>query len=331
MKAIKAGLNDLDLEEGREFEVEIEKGEKGLKVKKFLTSKKIISLPKKTDRGKSTLKSENYSLFLNKPHHKLTGIEMYEESGDKYEFKLEKRKKNLESFDFSKVNIGAISNRHVQNVKSLYSFVDDSICMKPDWRLTLGIGGASVYDTSITLHHVYGIPYIPASGIKGVVRSYIIQEVFDGDEETAIQNKEFCDVFGCSKKHRIHKQIWNRPKDIDSNYKADRRGSVFFFDAFPTNHQDLKISLDIMNVHYKNYYSNEVGSKDFEPPADWSSPSIINFLTVQKANFQFLLAAQSEEALKVQINNKSIVEWLSEALSEHGIGAKTAVGYGYFT
>jgi CRISPR/Cas system CMR subunit Cmr6 (Cas7 group RAMP superfamily) len=31
-----------------------------------------------------------------------------------------------------------------------------------------------------------------------------------------------------------------------------------------------------------------------------------------------------------QIRDKSIKEWLKEALTNHGIGAKTAVGYGYF-
>ena len=44
--------------------------------------------------------------------------------------------------------------------------------------MVVGLGGESVYETSITLHHIYGIPYIPASSIKGVVRSWIITEVF---------------------------------------------------------------------------------------------------------------------------------------------------------
>ncbi len=31
-----------------------------------------------------------------------------------------------------------------------------------------------------------------------------------------------------------------------------------------------------------------------------------------------------------KIKNKSIEEWFKEALQNHGIGEKTAVGYGYF-
>src|SRR5690606_28759234 len=38
---------------------------------------------------------------------------------------------------------------------------------KLDWRLAVGLGEISVYETSIKLHHIYGFPYIPASTFKG--------------------------------------------------------------------------------------------------------------------------------------------------------------------
>ena len=43
--------------------------------------------------------------------------------------------------------------------------------MSVDWRLVVGLGGAAVYETAMTLHHVYGIPYLPGSAVKGVTRS----------------------------------------------------------------------------------------------------------------------------------------------------------------
>ncbi len=50
--------------------------------------------------------------------------------------------------------------------------------------MIVGLGNESVYDTSMTLHHMYGIPFIPASAIKGVIRSWIIAEMF-GDENAS--------------------------------------------------------------------------------------------------------------------------------------------------
>lgn len=38
-------------------------------------------------------------------------------------------------------------------------------------KLVIGLGGHSVYETDITLHHIYGVPYIPASAIKGSFRN----------------------------------------------------------------------------------------------------------------------------------------------------------------
>jgi CRISPR-associated protein Cmr6 len=193
------------------------------------------------------------------------------------------------------------------------------------------------------LHHIYGIPYIPASQIKGTVRSYIIQESFNSEEEKAILDKDFCDVFGCSKEHEIQrgktkfkdkKMSWYGLTDAKN---PDREGKITFFDAFPIN--KINLSLDIMNVHYKEYYDSVKHKNDdgtypkgkVKPPADWDSPSIINFLTVKETKFQFLLGARESEYLEPKIKCKAISTWLKEALEEHGIGAKTAVGYGYFS
>ena len=54
-----------------------------------------------------------------------------------------------------------------------------------DWRMVIGLGGEHVLETSMTLHHVYGIPYIPGSAVKGMVRHYFLSEVLApeaGDE-----------------------------------------------------------------------------------------------------------------------------------------------------
>jgi len=183
---------------------------------------------------------------------------------------------------------------------------------KPDWRLIVGLGSESIYETGITLHHIYGIPYIPASSIKGVVRSWIIQEMFENSEEKAFkESSEMCDIFGCDEK---------------SFYKEAREGKIIFFDAFPTS--PPIIEPDIMNPHYPEYYGGD------KAPTDYQNPVPIPFLTVKDTDFQFIIGSKKEALANFYVGktdagkNKTIDIWLKEALENHGIGAKTAVGYG---
>ena len=55
--------------------------------------------------------------------------------------------------------------------------LNNSIKLKVDWRLSIGFGTASVLETGITLNRVYGIPYIPSSSIKGILRHYWLSDI----------------------------------------------------------------------------------------------------------------------------------------------------------
>lgn len=206
-----------------------------------------------------------------------------------------------------------------------------------DWRLVVGLGNESVYETSMTLHHVYGIPYIPGSAVKGVVRSWIINEVFSGDESEAIRDEVFCLIFGCPK--NLKKQ--------DSYYKKNKQGVLLFFDVFPVSVPNIKT--DIMNPHYGEYYGErKYGSGQFIPPADYLLPVPIPFLAVENTAFQFILGTKNGESISTssqcvqrvvcegkKMEDLTLLEivgyWLESALSGQGIGAKTAVGYGYMS
>jgi len=167
-------------------------------------------------------------------------------------------------------------------------------------RLIVGIGGESVYETGITLHHTYGIPYIPGQAVKGATRSLYLLEKHDGDEKKALkEDKLFVQLFG----------------------DQTQQGQVIFYDAFPTA-QELNLELDIMNPHYAPYY------QEGKPPADYHEPKPIKFLVVP-ANTEFLfLIALTDRAEKILLDTAT--EWVKKTLTDHGVGAKTAVGYGYF-
>jgi CRISPR-associated protein Cmr6 len=49
--------------------------------------------------------------------------------------------------------------------------------MHVDWRLAIGFSSASVLDTGIALHRIYGIPYIPATAVKGLTRYFRLAKI----------------------------------------------------------------------------------------------------------------------------------------------------------
>jgi len=193
-------------------------------------------------------------------------------------------------------------------------------------RLLIGFGSPSVIETSLKLDHIYGFPFIPGSALKGILRNYLINEHFrnsnnEADEELALKDKGFCDIFGCPK---------------ESVYEEERQGKVFFLDSIPN--EAPKIEKDVMTPHYGDYYK----SKGEKPPADYYSPDIIDFLGVSKnIEFNFYLGIKKKD-LKLKITKNSnlvdddtpildfIKNKLREALEFQGVGGKTAVGYGYF-
>ena len=167
-----------------------------------------------------------------------------------------------------------------------------------DWRLIVGLGSEHVQETNMTLHHIYGIPYIPGSAVKGVLRHWWLNEDFADnkgkiDEKRALKDRDFLSVFG----------------------SQEQRGKVQFLDAYPG---EVYFAIDIMNPHYSKYYNRK------EPPTDHQDPKPINFLTVEETTFRFVFLSKEGRPLK------KLGDRFQNALALKGIGAKTAVGYGYF-
>ncbi|MDW8345842.1 MAG: type III-B CRISPR module RAMP protein Cmr6 [Bacteroidia bacterium] len=214
---------------------------------------------------------------------------------------------------------------------------------QPQVHLVVGLGGASVHETDLTLHHIYGFPYLPASGIKGMLRSYLITQYFEGNEGKAFQNKTMCDIFGCPKEIQIgkdsreqYKLRYGKNAEINqtytTSYNKEVQGKIIFFDAMPTQSPEKYITLDIMNPHFQEYYSNN------QAPDDFQNPVPVFFLKIQKLSFQVmvgLLPGAENTRIEEFMGKKNTdlltltADLLAEAMQNFGIGAKTALGYGY--
>jgi len=242
---------------------------------------------------------------------------------DKFQFIISEKKELIYKSNFEPDFLMAIKNRNdlVLQILNNQGYKISTKSYTLDWRIAVGLGTESVYETGLTLHPVYGFPYIPASGLKGVVRSYIIQICFDGKEELALGEPEFVTLFG---------------DGLDTDNDSGNRGKVLFLDAFPTKTPIIKA--DIINPHYREFFDSE----GKVPPADYFEPVPVSFLSVEKTAFQFSIAVLSDDNMPIKSifgskkydtqyeTSSFIMHWLDRTLTEAGAGAKTTSGYGQF-
>jgi CRISPR-associated protein Cmr6 len=216
-------------------------------------------------------------------------------------------------------------------------------------RLIIGLGSQHVLETSITLHHIFGVPYIPGSALKGVCRAVVFWKLA---EDKRIQNNQ-------NELEEFQKKFYGElAKDDEEILKyqilfgaQDFKGLLLFLDAYPTENNSQIFDLDVMNVHYPSYYEGS------GTPGDWENPRPIFFLVVKEGvEFQFNVLFdkfRAEEILKMtdeelkknglpekikeltsnllNSNLKNEMEYiLKQAISEFGVGSKTRLGYGLF-
>lgn len=228
-------------------------------------------------------------------------------------------------------------NHPIDSYKKLcdtLNWPNDSLYMDVSQNLVVGLGEPNVVETSLTIHHTYGIPYVPGQAIKGMFRNYFVTKLIQD-----IDKPHRLDV--CKKEINSMKLYEFIFGDIlrKDNGQDTKKGNVIFFDAFPI--EKCTIDKDIMTPHYSSYYSN---TDQF--PLDTEQPVPIPFYVVKDTTFAFHYGIrnelvqesaviadeknpQIEDCITLEELNSFIREKLKKALEEHGIGAKTSVGYGY--
>lgn len=182
--------------------------------------------------------------------------------------------------------------------------------------LLTGIGAPHLSETNLFLDRNLGIPAIPASSVKGIVRlGHILEKLLENPEladEKDLHDyhiDQLPELFGIASEDAVK---------FKKKGKAWGRGRVVFLDAYPKEVPDLKT--DILNPHYPKYYRE--GDKDW--PRDNQDPIPVTFLTVAPGTvfcFRFLAPEVLCEPLKAAV---------ARILTQEGVGAKTSLGYGRF-
>lgn len=188
--------------------------------------------------------------------------------------------------------------------------------------LITGIGQAHPNEVGMTFDHNTGVPYIPASSIKGIVRFAHTLDLVKNLDTNNIKIYE--DKHG--KEYFDDEADWtNIPCLFGKGGDKGNVGRVIFLDAYSEKVPELH--MDIMNPHYSNYYSGN------EAPSDDLDPKPLKFLSVAKGT-SFIFRILIEKKYSYLQDGKTITSLIkrafSDVLSVEGIGAKTAVGYGHF-
>lgn len=177
--------------------------------------------------------------------------------------------------------------------------------LKIEGRLLIGLSSGGALETGCAVHHTYGTPYLPGSSIKGAVRAWAQQHLQEPDALNYI--------FGC---------------EPDTQHDDGLSGEIIFHDAWwipdsgGNRHKNQPFAEEVVTVHHPEYYQ----SKGETPATDLDSP-IPNAMIGVRGSFLFTLESNAAHDNTCWLNLTTFM--LKQALSNNGIGAKTAAGYGY--
>jgi len=167
-------------------------------------------------------------------------------------------------------------------------------------RVIVGLSGESPSETAITLHHTFGVPYLPGSALKGLTAFYARNYLQDAGwrlHADGTAGAGYRTLFG----------------------DTTQVGCVTFYDAYyvpdSAPHKQA-LHTDTITVHHQAYYQGKN-----EAPADWDKPTPVPFVSAAGV---YLVALGGLDAAWVEAS----LTILAMALDELGIGAKTSSGYG---
>lgn len=195
-------------------------------------------------------------------------------------------------------NKALLSEFRTRRTQLLNESGQEPIYLKTTGPFVTGLGRNHPVENGFAWHHTLGVPYLPGSSIKGVVRSWAASWISQPESDISR-------IFG--------------PRDS----RDQAVGSVIFLDAIPIKPVQLK--MDIITPHYGPYY------QEGKTPGDWHSPIPIPFLSVD-SNQEFVFGLMPRRLSNPDDNEdcSKAKGWLNDALRDLGGGAKTAIGYGRF-
>ena len=167
-----------------------------------------------------------------------------------------------------------------------------------------GMGNPHPLENGFTWHPTLGMPYLPGSAVKGLVRA-AVELAYQGEDKPALLKR----WFGTEAKGDV----------------PEASGSFIFLDALPV--APCALVPEVMTPHMGKWYEKggkTPTAKDTQP-GDWHSPVPVGYLTARNLHLQFAVMPRpgvAAEALEL------VWQALDYALQWLGAGGKTAQGFG---
>jgi len=195
--------------------------------------------------------------------------------------------------------------------------------------LTLGLGDEHPTEKGFRFDWTLGIPFIPASSLKGVVRlAWLVSHL--NNLPSLKEAEDFCQKLTNDKLEEAKRLPEGALALFGCGGDESRRGRVIFLDAYPTELPRLKA--EIMTCHYRDYYEGKRGPTEDQQPNPqkfWAVDPFLDEARKQPLTFFFRLLVAPEIARDAAQKEK-LLQALEAALRKHGLGAKTAIGHGRF-
>lgn len=172
-----------------------------------------------------------------------------------------------------------------------------------------GLGNPHPLKNGFLWHPTLGMPYLPGSAVKGLVRA-LVETAYHGDDKGAVLKR----WFGTEQKGDV----------------AEASGGFIFFDALPT--APCELLPEVMTPHMGKWYEKggQTPQAADTQPGDWHSPVPVGYLVARNLKLQFAIAPRAGAIAPEQLQAELVNVWnaLDKALEWLGAGGKTAIGFG---
>lgn len=219
------------------------------------------------------------------------------------------------------------NNRLLLDLEESYSGRAVTFVASLGGRLLINMAGGVMENSGLALDRITGLPFIPGSAVKGIARHCALWEIHCETNSNKQINllRSALAIFGFS------------PNDLA------RRGDFAW--AVSDNQQALSTALNDFNTDtYKgicSFIAGQPSSTDcLNIVAEVLTPHYNNnlrpiFFPAVEAGSEFGFAIIAQREIQVPgLTQLQVLEgaknWLQQALTQNGIGAKTGAGYGWF-
>jgi CRISPR-associated protein Cmr6 len=177
----------------------------------------------------------------------------------------------------------------------------------------IGLGGDHATETGLTIHHTYGVPYIPGTAVKGLAAHYAHQVWGASDTRWRMATDDD------PKTGELHATMFGT-----SVGELSGGGLIDFSDGWIASPKGSLVP-DVMTPHHGDYYMASDDEVDQCPPTDFDNPVPVTFLSA-KGTF-FIAISKRDRRLPDEWVDRA-EELVKRSLQEWGIGGKTSADYG---